>query len=424
MQISPRSAAAGFLLLLTAAAPALDWPSFRGPNRDDVSRETGLLKQWPAEGPKRAWLFDKAGAGYSGSSVAGGRLFTLGARDNREVLIALDANTGKEIWSTPMSDVLENRWGNGPRGTPTVDGEHVYALSGPGMLACVQVKDGKTLWTKKMGDLGGKTPGWGYTESVLVDGNQVVCTPGGGQGTVAAFNKKDGNLLWQSKEWTDVAQYASIVKATINGQPQYVQVTMQHFGAVDPKTGKVLWQVDFPGKTAVIPTPIVKDNMVFVTAGYGVGSKMVRIKAGNQPEDVYENKLMKNHHGGVVLVGDHLYGYSDGVGWLCMEFATGNQVWAERNALGKGAVSVADGMLYCLDEGKGAVVLAEASPKGWKEHGRFILEPQSTTRSPQGRIWTHPVIANSKLYLRDQEYIYCYDVKGSGMKASPLALAR
>ncbi len=397
--------------ILTTSTFAADWPQWRGPQRDDVSRESGLLKEWPEGGPKRVWLFENAGAGYAGFSVANGQLFTMGVRDGKEILLALDANTGKELWATPIGEVLDNRWGDGPRGTPTLDGDRVYALGGQGTLICAQAKDGKALWSRTMQDLGGKTPGWGYTESVLVDDNRVVCTPGGKKGTVAALDKMTGKTLWQSSDWTEDAQYSSIVPATINGAPQYVQLVMNSFAGIDPANGKVLWKVPFPGRTAVIPTPIVRGNNVFVNAGYGVGCKMVEIQPNNQPKDVYENKLMKNHHGGVVLVGDHLYGYSDGVGWLCMEFKTGEQAWAERGALGKGAVSVADGMLYCLDEGKGTVVLAEASPKGWNEKGRFTLEPQSHTRSPQGRIWTHPVIANGKLYLRDQEYIYCFDVK-------------
>jgi outer membrane protein assembly factor BamB len=400
-----------FLLVGTTVSFAADWPQWRGPDRTDVSKETGLLKKWPDEGPKRVWLFKEAGLGYAGPSIAGGKLFTMGTRENEEVLLALDANSGKELWVAKLGKVLENNWGNGPRGTPTVDGDHVYTLSGEGLLACAQVADGKIVWTKAMKDVGGKIPGWGYTESVVVDGAQVVCTPGGDQGTIAAFNKTDGNLLWQSKGIKDTAQYASIIPATINGEKQYVQLTMESVLGVSAKDGALLWRVDFPGKTAVIPTPIVKDNFVFVTAGYGVGCKLIEIKPGNQATEVYANKIMKNHHGGVVLVGDHVYGHSDGVGWVCMEFKTGNQVWAERSKLGKGAVTCADGMLYCLDEGSGAVALVEASPKGWSEQSRFKLDPQTTIRSPQGRIWTHPVIANGKLYLRDQDLISCYDVK-------------
>ena len=407
-------------LTLSAAAlgplSAADWPQWRGPDRTDVSKETGLLKKWPESGPKQVWLFKNAGLGYAGFSVVGGKLFTMGTRDDQEVLMALDANSGKELWATPIGKVLENNWGNGPRGTPTVDGDAIYALGGQGTLICAGAADGKVRWSRTMQELGGKTPGWGYTESVLVDGDQVVCTPGGEQGTIAALNKSDGKTVWQSKDIKDPAQYASIVPATINGEKQYVQLTMQSVFGVSAKDGALLWRVDFPGKTAVIPTPIVRDNLVFVTAGYGVGCKLIEIKPGNQAVEVYANKLMKNHHGGVVLVGDHVYGHSDGVGWLCMELKTGNQAWAKREGtaqggLGKGAVSSADEMLYCIDEGSGTVVLLEASPKGWAEHGRFKLEPQSEIRAPRGAIWTHPVIANGKLYLRDQDLIYCFDVK-------------
>ncbi len=412
--LSSLFAVCSLTLFSIAASEGADynWPQWRGPDRSDVSKETGLLKTWPDGGPKRVWLYDKAGLGYGGPAIAGGKLFTMGARDESEFLICIDANTGKELWASQIGGKLENKWGDGPRATPTVDGDRVYAMGGRGILMCAKVADGKSLWTVTMESLGGKIPGWGYTESVVVDGNQVVCTPGGAQGAIAALDKMTGKPIWQSKDFTDGAQYASIVPATINGEAQYVQLTMQHVVGISPKDGKVLWESAWPGKTAVIPTPIVHDNSVYVTSGYGVGCKLVKVEAGNKATDVYENKLMKNHHGGVVLVGDYVYGHSDGVGWLCQNFKTGEEVWSDKAKLGKGAVSSADGMLYCLEEGSGNVVLVEASPKGWAEHGRFKLDPQTQQRSPQGRIWTHPVIVNGKLYLRDQEYIYCYDVKG------------
>lgn len=395
----------------TLTASALDWPQWRGPQRNDLSTETGLLKQWPPEGPKQLWVFTNGGNAYSGPAIVAGKLFTMGTRDGQEILLCLDAAKGTELWTAPLGNILENNWGGGPRSTPSIDGAFAYALTGPGNLACVQVADGKVVWQRTMKDLGGKTPGWGYTESVLVDGNQIVCTPGGAQGAVTALDKKTGATLWQTKDFTDGAQYPSIVKATLNGEPQYVQLTMQTLVGVSPKDGKVLWRHPFPGKTAVIPTPIIRGNEIFVTAGYGVGCQLVRIDAANQPTLVYENKLMKNHHGGVILVGDHLYGHSDGVGWLCLDWKTGAEVWSDKKALGKGAIAYADGMLYLVEESSGNVVLIEASPKGWSEKSRFKLDPQSAIRSSQGRIWTHPVIANSRLYLRDQDFIHCYAVK-------------
>jgi outer membrane protein assembly factor BamB len=397
------------------SAANFDWPQWRGPDRSDVSKETGLLKHWPSEGPRRIWLYENAGNGYSGPAIANGKYFTVGTRDDNECVIALDANTGKELWVAKLGAVLENNWGGGPRGTPTVDRDKVYALSGRGDLACVNVADGKVIWKASLTEMGGKIPGWGYTESVLVDGDKVVCTPGGAKGALAALNKADGKVVWRSTEFTDGAQYSSIVPADLNGQRQYIQLTMQHLVGISAKDGKQLWSSEWPGRTAVIPTPIYRDGHVYVTSGYGVGCKLVKIDANNKPSDVYENKVMKNHHGGAILVGDHVYGHSDGSGWVCQNFKTGEEVWSEREKLGKGAIACADGMLYCLDERSGTVALVEASPKGWNEHGRFKLEPQTKIRSPQGRIWTHPVIANGKLYLRDQDLIYCFDVKaGSG----------
>jgi outer membrane protein assembly factor BamB len=393
---------------LASAAP-FDWPQWRGPNRDDLSKETGLLKQWPEGGPKRVWLYENGGNAYSGPAIVDGKLYTMGTRDNAEILLALDANTGKELWFTPLGSILENGWGGGPRSTPTVTGGQVFAVSGKGNVVCANAADGKIVWQKKLTDLGGKVPSWGYTESLLVDGDRVVCTPGGSQGALAALNKKTGEVLWRSTEFTDGAQYASIVPAKINGTDTYVQLTMQSIVGISPKDGKQLWKAPFPGKTAVIPTPIVRDNLVYVAAGYGVGCKQIKINPDNSVETVYENKVMKNHHGGVILVGEHLYGHAD-AGWVCQDFKTGAEVWNHRE-FKKGAIAYADGMLYCLEEGSGKVALIEASPAGWKEHGKFTLDPQTKIRNPQGRIWVHPTISNGKLYLRDQDLIYCYDVK-------------
>lgn len=392
-----------------ANAAGLDWPQWRGPDHTDVSKETGLLKTWPAAGPKRVWLYQDAGHGYSGPAIVGGRLYTLGTRDGSEILLVLDANTGKELWTAGLGPILDNNWGDGPRGTPAVDGDRVYALSGRGNLVCISATDRKIIWQTSMKSLGGEIPKWGYTESVLVDGARVLCTPGGAKGTVAALDKLTGKVLWQAKGVTEPAHYSSVVPARINGVAQYVQRTETSVVGLAVDDGKLLWETSFAGRTAVIPTPIIRANEVYVTAGYGAGSKMVRIEPGNKVTEVYENKVMKNHHGGVVLIGDYLYGHAD-TGWVCQNFKTGEEVWIYKD-FRKGALSSADGMLYCLEENTGNVVLVEASPKGWKESGRFKLDPQTKIRSSSGKIWTHPVISHGKLYLRDQDQIYCYDVK-------------
>jgi outer membrane protein assembly factor BamB len=409
-RLLPFLASAVFAASWSAAA---DWPAWRGANRDDHSPDKGLLKQWPAGGPKKLWVFDNAGLGYAGYSIVGGKLFTMGLRGDMEHLIAVDAGSGKELWATEIGPIYKNRWGDGPRGTPTVDSGKVYAMSGQGYLICADAATGKEVWKVKMTDFGGKIQNWGYTESPLVDGDKVICTPGGPQGTLLALNKNTSRKIWQTSEWTDVAQYSSPIVVTHNGARQYIQLTMQTLAGVNATDGKVLWQSPWPGKTAVIPTPIFKDGYVYIASGYGVGCKLVKLEPGHRVTEVYSNTTMVNHHGGVILVGDHLYGYSDGArAWVCQDFKTGVEVWSSKN-LGKGAIHYADGMLYCLEENTGTLALIEASPKGWNEKGRFQLQPQTTRRSPQGKIWTHPVVINGKLYLRDQEYIVCYDVKGT-----------
>ena len=402
------------LILTAASLQAADWPTFRGADRTDISTETGLLKAWPADGPKKVWMNEDTGVGYSGYAIVGGVLYTMGARDAVEYLIAIDAATGKEKWSAEAGALLSNGFGNGPRSTPTVDGDKVYAMSGKGTLGCYNTVDGKQLWSASMTEMKGQVPGWGYCESPLIEGNLVIATPGGPQGTLAAFDKVTGKLAWQSAEWTDFAQYASIIAVNHNTARQLIQLTMQSIAGVNAKDGKVLWKTEFPGKTAVIPTPIFKDGQVFVAAGYGVGCKSIKIGPENAVETLYESTDMVNHHGGVILVGDHLYGYNDKAGWTCMDFKTGQVVWAEKKGLGKGAIHCADGMLYLLEEKTGTVVLIDASPKGWNEHGRFVLGPQTTQRSPKGMVWTHPVVSGGKLYLRDQELLFCFDVKNAG----------
>jgi outer membrane protein assembly factor BamB len=402
------------LTALVTSASSADWPTWRGAARDDKSTETGLLKEWPADGPKLDWIFKDAGLGYSGYAIVGGTIYTMGARDAVEYVIAVDAKTGREKWSAEAGALLTNGWGDGPRSTPTVSGDKVYALGGKGTLVCLNAGDGKRVWTASMTELGGKVPGWGYTESVLVDGDLVIATPGGAQGTMAAFDKTTGAKKWQSADWTDPAQYASAIAADLNGARQIIQLTMQHVGAVDAKDGKLLWKVPFPGKTAVIPTPVYHDGHVFVCAGYGVGGKLVKIGPANVPQDLTPemNTNMVNHHGGVILHEGHLYGYSDKGGWTCLDFKTGAVKWQD-NSLKKGAIHYADGKFILLEEKTGTVALIEASSEGWKEHGRFTLTPQTTQRNPKGMVWTHPVVSNGRLYLRDQELLFSFDVSGA-----------
>lgn len=400
-------------MVLAAAhmASADDWPEWRGADRTDVSHESNLLTSWPSEGPRRIWLNDKVGVGYSGFAIVDGRLYTMGAIDNQSMMIALDADNGKLIWQTPLGKVYENDWGDGPRATPSVANGKVYGMNANGELFCVSADDGTVVWQQSMKDYGGKRPQWGYSESVLVDDGRVICTPGGNIGLAMALNADTGEMLWQSDEIAEDAHYSSFIRIEHEGQPQYVQLSKTLVFGLKPETGEVLWQYDWDGRVAVIPTPIYGDDCVYVSSGYSVGCELISI-AKNEAKSIYKNKVMTNHHGGVIRVGTALYGFSDGKGWVCQDFATGEMIWNEKERLGKGTVACANGQLYCVDEVTGDVVLIDASPQGWQEHGRFRLDPQSTVRKPSGRIWTHPVISNGKLYLRDQDHLYCYDIAG------------
>jgi outer membrane protein assembly factor BamB len=401
------------VILFTAWAngQSYEWPQWLGPDRNGLTAETGLLESWPEGGPKRLWLFENCGVGYAGPAVADGRLYILGTRDEKAQLFALDISTGKEQWAAPIGPIYRNDWGDGPRNTPAVEGDRVFALSANGVLVCVEAATGREVWRTTMESLGGSVPNWGYAESPLVDGGRVLCTPGGAEGAIAALDKQTGKVVWQSGEIPDLAHYSSIVRGEFHGRPQYVQLLEKRLVSVSPSDGKLLWEVPWPGSVAVIPTPIIKGNQVFITSGYGAGCMLVEVTSDGEPKQVYANKVMKNKHGGVVWLDDHVYGYSDDSGWVCMDATSGDRTWRERDALGMGAIGYADGKFYCIDQDEGNVVLIDASPEGWNERGRFLLAPQSTQRKDRGRIWVHPVIVDGKLFLRDQEFVYCYDVK-------------
>ncbi len=410
---SLRLVSATLLGSFALTATAADWPQWRGAERTEICTETGLLKSWPEGGPKLVWKVANLGPGYSGVSIVGDRIYTMGDGSEATEVHALDAATGQIVWSTKTGKPGGGGGYPGPRCTPTVDGDRLYALSQDGELVGLERATGKELWRKNLKrDFGGKMmSGWGYSESPLVDGDLLICTPGGEQGTLLALNKLTGEKVWQSDDIKENAAYSSAIVVTIAGVRQYIQVTDASVFGVAAKTGKLLWRGPAQGKVAVIPTPIFADDQVFVACGYGVGCRSFRISKdgdGFKAEKAYENKVMVNHHGGVVKLGENLYGYSDGKGWTCQNFKTGEAVWQEREKLGKGAILCADGMLLCRGEDKGTMVLIEASPNGWNEKGRFEQPDRSDKKA-----WPHPVIANGRLYLRDQGLLLCYDVKAN-----------
>ncbi|MGD0093925.1 MAG: PQQ-binding-like beta-propeller repeat protein, partial [Planctomycetota bacterium] len=339
-----------------------------------------------------------------------GKIFIMGDVAGACSLIALDAAAGKQVWTARIGKAGECGSYAGPRGTPSVDGGLVFALGQFGDLVCVQAATGQAVWHKSLTtDFKGGVPGWGYAESPLVDGPLLVCTPGGRQAAIVALNKTTGVPVWQCSEFKDGAHYSSPIMAEIGGIRQYIQLTAERVAGVAANNGKLLWQAARQGKTAVVTTPVYADNEVFVTSAYGVGHNAFKITAaGGQfsAEQLYSGKEIENHHGGVVLVGGHLYGHSDHGGWTCMEFKTGKVVW-QNGGVGKGSVTCADGRLYTRSENpKGTVALVEATPGGYKESGRFDQPGRSKLNS-----WPHPVVCGGKLYLRDQDILLCYNVK-------------
>ena len=414
----------GGLLGVSLSARADDWPQWRGPNRDGISKETGLLKAWPKDGPKQLWKNDQVGGGYSTPSVVGNRVYLMGDKNDEEYLIALDVETGKQVWSTPIGKIGANPKNlpyPGPRSTPTVDGELIYVLGSDGDLACVEKTKGDVKWKKNLKtDFAGKVGDWAYAESPLIDGDVLVCTPGGKEATLAALSKKTGETIWKcAVPQGDAAGYGSAIAAELVGLRQYLQFLAGGVVGVDAKSGKFLWRYDkTKDPAATIPTPIVYDNCVFTSTSRN-GSGLVRLKADNgevKADEVYFNKTALNSIGTPVRVGEYLYA-TDGKGELvCMEFKTGEVKWRDKS-VGTAGLCHAEGMLYVRGQGGGGfgpekptwVALVEATPTGYKEHGRFE-QPDHGNRPA----WPHPIVANGRLYLRDQGVLFCYDLKDAG----------
>lgn len=391
----------------SAGINAADWPQWRGPARDGKSSETGLLKSWPAGGPKLVWKTQGLGEGYSSFSVVQGRLFTQGQRGDREFVLALDVNTGKKLWETLTGRPFREQRGHGPRGTPTIDGDRLYALAADGTLVCLETATGKQVWSVNVVDrYRGQVLHWGISESPLVDGDRVIVMAGGRGASIVALDKRDGKLLWQSQ--SDQAGYSSAIVFDWGGIHQIATFTGQAAVGLAAKNGELLWRYEkVSNRTANIATPIFSDGHVFVSSAYGTGCALLKLTTdggGVKASEVYFSRDMKNHYNSSVLVGDYLYGYNDAI-LTAMKFRSGEVAWRDRS-VGKGSLIYAEGNLYCLSE-NGVMGLVEATPAGYREKSRFEI---SRGEFPT---WTPPVIANAKLYLREQDNLYCYDIKAN-----------
>ena len=415
------------LALLTAIAFAsspesFDWPQWQGPDRNAISKEKGLLKEWPKAGPPLAWKITGLGGGESTPSIAAGRIYGMSNRGADEVVWALSEKDGKTIWVTRLGPAFQQQeppGKDGPGCTPTVDGERLYVIGLGGDVSCLQIRDGKIVWQRSFQrDFGGEVPIWSFRESPLVDGDKVICTPGGEGATIVALDKLTGKTIWKSQVPDDPkAAYASAIAIDFAGQRQYVQLTAKALVGVAASDGKFLWRYDKPSNNYGIncSTPLYHEGQVFAASAYNNGGGLVKLsKEANgsiKAEEVYFSDKMQNHHGGMILFEGNLYGANGGNsgGYLvCLDFKTGNVLWDERRGekrAPKGSVAFADGRLYYRLE-DGTMLLIEPSPKQYIERGRFVQPDR--TRQPA---WAHPVIANGKLYLRDHDVLLCYNVK-------------
>ena len=386
-----------------------DWSQWRGPERTGLSKETGLLKAWPAGGPKLVWATQILGEGYGGVAIRENQVLVQGTRKNRSVIFCLNKDDGSTHWIADLGDRLEHGRGHGPRGTPTIDGDKIYALTENGDLASVERSDGKVLWQRNiLKDFDGKNPKWLISESPLVDDNRLIVTPGGKEASVVALEKESGKTLWTSKELSDQASYSSCVIADVQGIKSLMTFTSEAAVGLSVKNGKLLWRYEpVANPTANVTTPIFHQDKVFYSSAYGTGCVLLQLKARNgsiEAKEIYFNRDMMNHHGGIVLVNDYLYGFSNSI-LTCMEFSTGKVMWKDRS-VGKGSITYADGHLYLFSE-KNVVGLAQATPKEYKEKGRFKIEDQGWPT------WAHPVINDGRLYIRNQGMLHCYNLTSS-----------
>lgn len=430
-RVTARSLAGlAFILVLVAAATlfAADWPSWRGPSRDGISSDTGLLKQWPDSGPPLAWKSSGLGTGFSSLAIAGGRIFTLGDREGAQHLIAASATDGKVLWTGKVGPTFDDAQFPGPRSTPTVDGDRVYALGTDSDLVAFEAATGKEVWRKNLErDFGGAMMSrWQWSESPLVDGDRLIVTPGSYDALVVALDKKTGKEIWRTKtspltgpKGKDGAGYSSVVISNGGGVKQYIQLFGRGLASVRASDGKLLWTYNkVANETANIPTPIVRGDYVFASTGYRTGSallKLVKEGDGVAAQEVYflEGNVLQNHHGGLVLVGDHVYGgHGHNRGYpICVELSSGKIAWGGEGSgvtspgEGSAAVTAADGHLYFRYQ-NGKMALIEATPSGFKLKGTFMI-PEVHRYS-----WSHPVVHAGKLFLREQDNLFVYDLKG------------
>jgi outer membrane protein assembly factor BamB len=403
----------GALLLLVIPAPGADWATWLGPDRNGKSTETGLLTSWPEGGPKSVWKVTGLGEGYSSMAAAGDRLYTQGQEGQQQFVVALDAASGEQVWKTLTGQAFENYRGNGPRGMPQVDGDRLYAVGSDGTLVCLETETGRRVWGFNYIDkLSSPVPKWGFSEQPLVDGDRLIINPGGQGSGIVALNKATGDVIWQAQD--DLPGYSSVVALDFAGVHIYTVMTSSAAIGVDAKDGSLLWRYEkVSNRVANVATPLYSNGHVFYSSDYDTGCALLKLttKAGKvSATEVYFSRAMQNHYTTSIKVGDFLYGFSGNQPGIlvAMNFMTGEVAWRDRS-VEKGNCVFAENLLYCQGE-SGKIGLIDASPEGYREVSRFELQEVGESWGPAGSMWTVPAIADGRLYLRDQDNLYAYDI--------------
>lgn len=393
------------VLLMCSTVFAVDWPQFRGPTRDGHSPETGLMKKWPDGGPKELWSFEDLGKGYSSVSVADGLVYVTGMVGSDGILFAFDLS-GDLKWKVNYGP----EWTGdrpGTRTIPTIDGERLYLMSGTGRIDCRNAKTGKPIWHRDtLEEFKGKNIRWGIAESVLIENEKVICTPGGQDATVVALDKMNGKTIWTTKGLSENSAYCA--PAVIDRGPNRIILTMvqQSIVGIDMKTGVLLWKQ--PNKVSYdisAVTPAYEKGMMYVSNGYRHGGHMFELSAdGTSSTKKWSEKTLDVHHGGVMLIDGNIHGASTGGTWTCIELATGDVKFTDK-LVGKGSVIYVEGLLYCYGERNGDVGLVKIKPAGYEMVSSFRITKGAKEH------WAHPVISDGRLYIRHGNALMCYDIK-------------
>lgn len=395
------------VLVFSTVSLSQEASQWRGMNRDGIYNEKGLMRSWPAEGPKLLWHYDNLGDGHASAAVVSHeKIYTAGATDGKGSIFAFTLD-GKLAWSTPYGDEWAESY-PGTRSTPLVNEGKVYLMSGFGKIVCLSAENGSLIWSVDiMKDYDARNIVWGVTENLLIDGEKLFCTAGGEKNNVIALNKNTGKLIWSCTGNGEISAYCSPLLISLPARKIVVTMTEKSILGIDAGSGKKLWSFEQVNMYAVhANTPLYSDGYLYCVSGYGYGGVMLRLSAdGTSVEKVWKNSTLDSRMGGVVLLNGKIYGIGDKIkGLHCLDWKTGEEVAYDKMNNRFGSIISAEGMLYTYDE-SGEVALIEPTLTGFNKKGGFKV--------PYGgaQHWAHPVIENGRLYVRHGNSLMVYDIR-------------